>query len=96
MLARPVTSASTETRSAEQGVADQDVVDQLRLALEDPGEPVLGGDPRGEVPQPPASPLSGWLNPPVPNCDPGGPYSSWVVAACGVSFRSPSTINGRS
>ena len=35
------------------------------------------------------SPWSAWLKPPVPICDPGGPSSNWVVAASGVSFRSP-------
>jgi hypothetical protein len=31
----------------------------------------------------------------VPISDPGGPWSSWVVAASGVSFRSPLTTTGR-
>jgi len=37
---------------ADQCVADQDVVDQFALALEDPGEALVCGDLVGEVPQP--------------------------------------------
>jgi len=53
MLLRPATSASTETSSPSRAWLIKDVVDQFRLALEDPGEPVLRMDPRGQVPQPP-------------------------------------------
>ena len=63
MLAGRSTWASTETQPGEQGVADQDVVDQFGLALEDPGVAVLCRDLRGEVPQPDGVALVGVVEP---------------------------------
>ena len=77
----------------QQGVADQDVVDQLPLAFEDAGVAPFGRGFVGLDSTVVPSPRSGWLNPPVPHWDPGGPYNSCVVAACSVSFRSPSTTS---
>ena len=48
---------------ADQGVADQDVIDQLAAALELAGEPLRLGDPGGEVPQPLPVALVGLIEP---------------------------------
>ena len=61
---------------AEQGVADQDVVDQFLLAFEDPGEPLLGWEFRGKGPQPPGVALVGMVESTGVELRPGRPCSS--------------------
>ncbi len=85
----------------QQGVGDEDVVDQLVPALVDTGVPLDVGDQRGQARQP--APMPG-VGPPLAGCAdlrcadlrcadlrPGRPQGIWVVAACGWSFRSPIT-----
>jgi hypothetical protein len=64
-----------------EGVAAEEVVDELVASLIGAGVAFAGGDEGREVPQAISVAWSGRANPGVPISEPGGPWSSVVVAA---------------
>ena len=77
---------------SDQGVADEDVVDQFLASPIDAAEALGFGDAWGQIPQPLRVALVGVVKAGGGDLYPGGPLRIWVVAASTSSLRSPSTI----
>jgi hypothetical protein len=94
-LARPGDRGGDRWQRTHQGLAGEDVVDQLPAAAELTGKPQGSGTRSARFHIRCPSPWSGRSNPAVSSSDPGGPCSSCVVAASGPSLRSPASSTGR-
>ena len=74
---------------SDQGVADEDVVDQFGASSIFAAEALGFGDAWGQIPRR-CGPVVGASKPLVAISEPGGPLRIWVVAASTSSLRSPS------